>query len=338
MTSTHAVARDSASVEVLLCTYNGERFIDAQIASILAQSVAVDCISVYDDGSSDDTLGRLSHWQNAASRQGVQMRIQRNAKNLGYVGNFSQALAQARGDIVFFCDQDDVWEPRKVEHLVDALRRQGCAMAFSDGVLIDADGSAIVGPSVLDNLGLAPRERREFAANCWPRLLRSNVINGAAMAAWRAPLLAALPVPVEFPHDYWLALHVARPGAITCVNRPLYQYRQHGHNVIGAQHGAWHHQLVSVWRNPTRPRTTDWNRTRVLLDHLPADDPRRATVAAKQKWLRSVLTGAPRRQRLMSVARSWLCGDYTRWSPPNSMLRDLAGILQASKLPSTLDH
>jgi Glycosyltransferases involved in cell wall biogenesis len=100
---------------VALCTFNGEKFLQEQLSSILLQSVSVNEIVVCDDGSTDQTFEILKNYQGKFPKL---FRIYRNEKNLGYVLNFEKAMSLCSGEIIFLCDQDDVWDKDKVERTV----------------------------------------------------------------------------------------------------------------------------------------------------------------------------------------------------------------------------
>ncbi len=316
------------SVEVVLCTFNGASYLAEQLSSILSQTRAVDQISVYDDGSSDDTAERATSC--LAGAEGIAVNIFRNQCNLGYALNFAQGLERARSDVVLLCDQDDIWEPTKVERLLRALDRPGCMLAFCDGRPVDATGQFIPGPSVLRGYGLDRAQAAAFDRCAWSLLLRRNFINGAAMALRRVEAQKALPIPDGFPHDYWLALWLARPGAVVCVDEPLYRYRLHGANIIGARHSALHHQLRSIWRAPALPRQAELRRALVLRSRLAADDPRIVEVDAKLRWLSNVVQQPHRLRRLTSIALSLLRGDYRRLGSPYAAQRDIVAAFKGT--------
>ena len=318
----------SSTVEVALCTYNGEKFLLEQLQSIAEQTQKVDRICVYDDGSTDATLAQIHAFAAQLEGTGTTVRIVQNPRNLGYAQNFAQAMAQAEADIVFLCDQDDVWEPTKVERLVAALEVGACAMVFCDGVLIDAEGRPIAGPSVLQVYGMSAEQAATFNQHAWPLLLRRNYINGAAMAVRRVAAQAALPVPPDFPHDYWLALWLALRGGITCLPEPLYRYRQHSNNQIGIGSMRLLHQWAAIWRNPTHSRRLELRRGTLLLARLPSDDPRLVLLQAKQAWLQRVAGERGRWKRLASIIVSVCRRDYVRFAPPYALQRDLASALQ----------
>lgn len=316
------------TVEVVLCAYNGARYVEEQLRSIVLQTTPVDLISIYDDCSSDDTVATIEALANGRRGVGPPIRVTRNARNLGYAQNFGQALGAATGDYVAFSDQDDVWEPTKVASLLQLFAVPGCRLAFSDGLVIDGAGAIDDGPTVLRRYGLDAAGIRRFGESGWSLLLRRNFINGAAMMVDRETAQAALPIPAGFPHDYWLALWMAADRAIACTETPLYRYRLHDSNVIGAATGRLHHQLLSIWRDPGPPRAQELRRTRSLLARLPDDDPRRVDVACKLAWLASVCEDPRPGRRLSRIARTWWHGDYARFSGPYALLRDLVATVR----------
>ena len=318
----------TATIEVVICTFNGERFIGEQLRSILAQTRPVNLISVYDDASLDATLHVVDLYTIEAAALGVQLCAMRNERNLGYIQNFSNGLARTTCDIILLCDQDDVWESNKVERLVGEMTQLGCAMVFSDGTLIDANGVRINGPTVLQSYGLNAASACQFSAAAWPRLLCRNYVNGAAMAVRRQAALSALPIPADFPHDYWLALCMAEEGGIVCLPEALYRYRQHGANTIGIGRSNLRHQLISIWRNPLTPRFMDLLRTKILLERMLAGDGQSALLEQKYAWLVGVVDESNRVRRVLNIVSSWLRGKYSQFGTPYALLRDFVGVIR----------
>lgn len=321
------------TVEVVLCTYNGARFIEAQLRSILEQRRRVDRLSIYDDGSTDDTVA-IARATIAAHRDpALDATVSVNPRNLGYARNFGEALARATADYVAFSDQDDIWEPDKIERLLAAAERGRASLVFSDGIPIDADGVPFGGPSVLRGYGVSAASAASFARDAWAILLRRNVINGMAAMVRRETAQDALPIPPEFPHDYWLALWLARSGPIVCIDEPLYRYRLHDSNTIGISREPWHRQLYSIWRTPLAPRLQDLRRTRALLARLPSGDPRASEVRRKLDWLQSVCERPDRLHRFGTALRGLIAGEYRRFAAPHAFLRDVVGALRGAGDP-----
>lgn len=92
-------------ISVAMTTFNGEKYIEKQIESIIHQSLPVDEIIVCDDGSTDHTVELLKKYD---------VTLIQNFQNLGYKLNFKQAMEKCNGDYIFLCDQDDIWEKDKV--------------------------------------------------------------------------------------------------------------------------------------------------------------------------------------------------------------------------------
>src|SRR5690606_41217773 len=85
---------------------------------------------------------RLQACAAGARVRGVAVERQRNPANLGYVRNFERALQRARGDLVFLCDQDDVWHPEKIARMAARfLAEPELGLLHTDARLVDADGA-----------------------------------------------------------------------------------------------------------------------------------------------------------------------------------------------------
>ena len=93
-------------ISVAMTTYNGEKYIRKQIESILNQSMKVDEIIVCDDGSTDKTVEILKEYP---------VTVYQNENNLGYRLNFKKAMSLCTHEYTFLCDQDDIWEKKKIK-------------------------------------------------------------------------------------------------------------------------------------------------------------------------------------------------------------------------------
>ena len=104
-------------VSVVLATHNGSKFIRKQLETLVDQTVPPLEIIVSDDASTDDTLQIIRKF---ASASAVEFKIVENIPPLGFRDNFLRAALSARGSLVAFCDQDDIWDTRKIDYCVDA--------------------------------------------------------------------------------------------------------------------------------------------------------------------------------------------------------------------------
>jgi len=197
---------------VVLASYQGDRFIEQQLRSILSQLAPEDEVIVSDDASTDRTLEVL---RNCGDQR---VRVIANSARVGYVANFERAIASARGEAIYFSDQDDVWLPEKVATMDVALRNSACVA--SDATVVD-DSLRILHPSYF-----AWRGTRSFSPLA---VFLKPPIVGATLACRRDYLDALRPLPPEIPHDFWLTLNAACDGELCVIDRPLILYRRHAH-------------------------------------------------------------------------------------------------------------
>ena len=101
-------------VSVVVCTYNGSRFVSEQIESICKQTYPNLQIIIVDDASTDNTFEIIKQWADKDHR----IHLHRNEKNLGFNLNFDKACKLTTGDYIAIADQDDIWELTKIEKLV----------------------------------------------------------------------------------------------------------------------------------------------------------------------------------------------------------------------------
>ncbi len=198
-------------ISVCIASYNGERYLGEQLASIL-KSPLVDEVVISDDGSSDATRDVIA--RHADSRVRVV-----EGPRAGPVKNFEHALSQVRGDQIFLADQDDVWLPGKVETMSRSLAT--CDLALSDCAVVDQDLQVLY-PSFFALRGSRPGLARNLVRNSYL---------GCCMAFQRSLLGYALPFPKSLPmHDWWLGLVAETFGRVAFIPTSLLMYRRHGTN------------------------------------------------------------------------------------------------------------
>ncbi len=242
---------DFPAISVALGSHNGGRFIEAQVRSILDQSVVPDELVLSDDDSSDDTVELVERLVRGSA---MELRVLRNRPALGITANFAQAMQAARGELIILADQDDVWHPDRVQKAAALLvSRPELQFVHSDARLVDEEGEPL-GAGLFDALGVRPLERDEIhRGSGLDVLLRRNVVTGATMMMRRALALNAAPFPAEWVHDEWLAIVGGLTGEFDLVDEPLIDYRQHGANQIGA-HPLTLHERIHKIREPRQER------------------------------------------------------------------------------------
>ncbi len=212
------------TVAVLLSTYSGEAFLEAQLDSLAAQeSVAVE-VFVRDDGSTDGTLAVLAKYAHVWPALAAPLA----GANLGPALSFLELMRSAPGDFDYyaFCDQDDVWLPDKLSRAVQRLgdRPSGEPALYCSRVMCVDGELGQLGPSPI--LG-DPR---------FEHLLFENIAfgNTVVMNTGAAEILRSrAPTGGIVMHDWWCALVISALGVVIYDERPSVLYRQHRANTIG---------------------------------------------------------------------------------------------------------
>ena len=131
-------------VSIALCTFNGAKYLSEQVESILNQTYTNLEIIICDDCSSDDTPDIISKYLSKDRR--IKMFV--NTTNLGCNKNFEKAISLTSGEYIAISDQDDIWEPYKIEELVNNIGDNW--LIFSNSSLIDTDGHELKGMLLAD--------------------------------------------------------------------------------------------------------------------------------------------------------------------------------------------
>jgi glycosyltransferase involved in cell wall biosynthesis len=219
------------SVAILLCTHHGESFLREQLDSIEQQTHANWYVVASDDNSGDNTGGILLDFQ---SRQRSGRVAVRSGPDRGFVANFlSLACDPAiKADHYAFCDQDDLWEPDKLDRALAWLGNIPAdvpAVYCSRTRLIDAQGNEI---------SLSPLFRKPLS---FANALVQSIGGGNTMvfnAAARRLLIQSGGVVNVASHDWWLYMIVtACGGQMKYDTQPTVRYRQHDHNMVGTNIG-----------------------------------------------------------------------------------------------------
>lgn len=219
-------------VSVILCTYDGARFLAPMLDSLSSQSVRVDRLVHRDDGSNDDSVDIVRRW---AGQTGVQLQsLDNNLTRIGPSLSFLTALTKsAPARWHFLADQDDVWVPGKIERAVARLR------CTRESPVLYASRLRVVDQS-LRPLRETPCPKRLSL----PSAVCESVLTGCTMALnepMRILVARGGPTPDAAMHDWWLYLLAAALGTIEFDAEPTVLYRQHAHNVLGAENLGWAH-------------------------------------------------------------------------------------------------
>ena len=222
-------------VSVCMALYNGEAFVERQLRSVIKQLDSEDEIVMVDDVSRDGTVDRVleiqAHLKTDPSAPSLV--LLRNERNRGVVPTFERAMRSAMGDIIFLCDDDDVWAPNKVDTFLRVFAEQPHTQVVSSEIsLIDDQDQPVEDAALL--------QHRKFNTSLLRNLL-TNQFQGSAMA-FRASLLGAvLPLPAGklFLHDSWIGTrNILTGGGTAFIDEPLLLYRRHASN-FSRRYNVW---------------------------------------------------------------------------------------------------
>ncbi len=230
-----------AACSIALCTYNGAAYLPRQLQSLADQTLRPSELVATDDGSTDATIELLECF---ADRAPFPVRVIRNEQQLGYRANFMKAAGLAQGGLIFFCDQDDVWRPNKMERIAARFERQGTLLVYHNARLVDpeerelstlyegAQQSAILAEQPIPpwhfSLGFTQAFRRELLEfqDLWPG--SRDHMTGEPMA-----------------HDQWFFMLAACFGGLEFLDEELVLHRQHGSNTYGVRAASRWRRLAS---------------------------------------------------------------------------------------------
>lgn len=250
---------------ILLCTYNGMDYLPKQWQSILAQTLLPAQVLIIDDGSSDGTRDYLKQIQAQAP---FECQLIFRDQNLGPSMNFLQGLKHINTPWTLLCDQDDLWDPHKIElfaqHLLD---HPNSTLIYSNALLMDAQDQVL--PNHLwQSLNFNPVAQAEFLADPLHRIIQKPLIVGMS-AAVRTDFAQKAGLPsFGILHDEWLSYHSALDQSISLIPQCTAIYRQHSKQQTGLRPqglGAW-----IKWYGTKRPTLpfADLTRAQNLLEFL----------------------------------------------------------------------
>lgn len=234
------------SVSVLMCTYNGERFIEDQLSSIARQTTPPDELIVADDGSRDRTLAIVEAFAGSAP---FPVKIVRNERNLGFADNFLNGAKHCSGDYIAYCDQDDVWTGDKIEVALDRIVRDGSILAIHRHILVDMELNQT---GMLDQGIAADRCFEPLELDPYMTGWGNSMLFKRDMLDWipreqrpRQPEQASL-----LAHDTWTYTLAAAMGRVSHIHQPLCFYRQHGANIYGFRRHSFLEKWLGLVRIP----------------------------------------------------------------------------------------
>jgi len=224
-------------VSVVMCTYNGEKYLGEQLDSIVNQTYKNIELIIVDDVSTDGTVAIVEDWMKKDNR----IVLHQNKKNLGYNQNFEKAVTLANGEYISLSDQDDIWFPDKVARLLkkfdsdDVVLTHARSVNFKDGQLHYPKGKL-----------LPP-----FKGNDPKKLFYDNQISGHKIMFRRSLLMKISPIPHNMFYDWWIGVLATCNGSINADEGYLVKYRIHGannHINVPKRIKAKHIDHITAWK------------------------------------------------------------------------------------------
>jgi len=196
---------------VCMATFNGGKFIEEQVASILNQLNADDELIISDDSSTDNTVEIIQNINDS------RIKLFKGNHFRDPIKNFQNALQNASGNYIFLSDQDDVWIENKYTEMLLMLKEFD--LVVSDSVIVD-ENLKVLHPSFFKYFGSGTGLIKNMIKSCY---------YGSCMAFSNNVLMKALPFPdtKEIGHDLWIGLIAEMTGKVCFYNKQLLLYRRH---------------------------------------------------------------------------------------------------------------
>lgn len=205
-------------ISVVLAAYKGEKYIGAQVESIISQLGENDELIISDDFPSGETRNAVADLIENDRRI-----VYLSGPGRGVIANFEFAISKAKGDYIFLSDQDDVWLDGKI----NAVMKE-----FSNGADLVLH-NAFITDGKLQKTGETAFEINKTEKGFLRNIIK-NSYQGCCMAFRSEMKKYILPFPKRIPmHDQWIGLMAEKHGKVSLINEPLILYRRHGGNVTG---------------------------------------------------------------------------------------------------------
>jgi glycosyltransferase involved in cell wall biosynthesis len=268
----------NANIAIIMCTYNGEKFLEEQLNSFTNQSFKNWHLFVYDDGSTDNTKNVIQNFQKKNKTNFLS-----NNPQLGFAKNFLNGIASAQGGFDFYAlsDQDDIWLESKLEKAVSQLQNVDSnipALYCSRTILVDVNGKQI---------GCSPlfTKKPSFA-----NALVQSIAGGNTMVFNKKARDLIIKVGSNIDtvsHDWFIYQLIAgSEGFIYYDSEPTLLFRHHGNNLIGANNDFFARlsRLKMLLNNSFR----SWNNRniKILIDNsacLTKENKNKLSIFAKAR-------------------------------------------------------
>ena len=222
--------RKKMKISVVVAVYHGEKYLAQQLESLFHQTRQPDEIVIGDDSGDDGCFRIIETIRKDFSGE---LRYIRNTSRLGFLHNFINLANQASGEVIFFCDQDDIWQPEKIETLAAVLEHDPAAqIAVCNSEMMDADGNTL-NETLLSGIDHFSEIIPQINAGkaFFPLINQRIGLAGHNMAIRKDFVRILNQIPAHYrDHDLWMQHTGALLGVLRYVDRPLTRFRMHAGN------------------------------------------------------------------------------------------------------------
>lgn len=221
-------------INIVMATYNGEKFIREQLDSIFSQTFTDWRLIVSDDCSTDETVNIVREYQEAYPNK--ILLIENQEPSGSAQNNFYRALKYATADYIMLSDQDDVWLPGKVEETFSVMKQLEEAYGKELPLLVHTDLKVVDENLKVINSSIFDMQNMDSGRCALNNLLVQNIVTGCTVMVNKNLLSFLEKTPKHsVMHDMWMALIASAFGEIGFLNKSTILYRQHGKNANGAK-------------------------------------------------------------------------------------------------------
>lgn len=238
------------NIAILLSTYNGEKYLAAQLESLLKQSYKNWVCFIRDDYSIDKTVDLIEKYTKK-----YPCRFQRvitSGENLRPCKSFLELLVQVDSsfDYIMFCDQDDVWDENKIDISLKVMKESENKIGIDTPILVHSDLEVVNENLELVSKSMKLDQKVNFKFNEINYLVIQNIVTGCTMMINKELRNLVKNIPNNaVMHDWWLAILASCFGEIVFIDKPLIKYRQHNNNSIGAKKINVINSIMKLKRN-----------------------------------------------------------------------------------------
>ena len=232
------------NVSVVMACYNGERYIKEQLDSIHRQTRRPQEVIIIDDASSDRTVEIVENFMKEST---LHILFTRHTANQGYIKTFYEAISLADGDIVFLCDQDDIWCENKIAVMCQYMKRNRNILSLNSSYyLIDSTGKVtgkkyVSGLFQVKKIGLKSIFRYNTSMGCTIAIRKS-------LREYITRNLTEIS-KITLPHDWTINIIAAYKGGLYVIRDRLIQYRLHENNTLGLSRAGNLNDRLQSYRN-----------------------------------------------------------------------------------------